>query len=72
MIKASFMKRIHSWCEWAQKVEAAENHNGQEQGIVVEDGIGCRFIVSHFIFLPQYPETYTQTIAIINKLAIYN
>lgn len=45
-------KRIHSGCERPQDVEATKDDNGQEQSIVVEDGIGGSLIVSHFILFP--------------------
>lgn len=50
-----FEKRIHSRCEGAQQVEAAEDDDGQEQSIVVEDGEGCCLIVCNLILLPQDP-----------------
>lgn len=48
-------KRIHSRSECAQQIKAAQDNNGQEQRIVVEDREGSCFIICYFILLPQDP-----------------
>lgn len=45
-------KRIHSRSECAQEVETAEDDDGEEQCIVVEDGESGGFVVCYLIFLP--------------------
>ena len=41
--------------EGLEDVEGANDENGQEQSIVVEDAEGCGFIFGNLIFLPQNP-----------------
>jgi hypothetical protein len=48
-------KRIHCRSEGLQDVEAGEDHQSQEESIIVKDRKCCCLIVSNFIFLPQDP-----------------
>lgn len=49
------VKRIHSRGEWTQQIKAAQNNDGQEQSIVIEDRESSCFIVCYFVLFPQDP-----------------
>lgn len=51
--KDTNFQRIHCGVEVLQDKEGSNNDQDQEEGVVIEDGKGCSFIISNFILLPQ-------------------
>lgn len=53
--------RIHGGVEVLEQEEGGDDDEDQEECVVVEDGEGGGFIVSHFVLLPQDPESSAKT-----------